>query len=393
MTSGAPVTAPALTPDPDSLIGQTAAASHKALLAARYARSLDVAVVVIVAGWHVFGIGVPLLVDRNYPPGWAQKVAWLTLALVIAAASLRRLRDRNGQAGDWLLAAMALATAVALLGWPTGRIPFLHADWAWNASSWAGTLILLRRPLAELVAFLTADALVAFAGLAHHGLSRVAVAGFIMVFIVFSGIQLAVAAAARAMTSAAAYAAQATQRDAKARAQAVVTAQVHAARLARWQALQASAVPLLWELASGAADPDDEQVRQRCAVEAARLRRLMAESDDVATPLRHELHAAAVMAERRGVAVDIEVAGVLPDVPADVRRVITDTAITVLTATGSRARVTLTSLDGPPGTGITVSLVADAPPQPDPIGRRGDAEIDQAEDGDQTWTVIRWTGR
>ena len=46
-------------------------------------------------------------------------------------------------------------------------------------------------------------------------------------------------------------------------------------------ALQETAVPLVTELAAGTADPGDPQVRIRCALQAARLRRLLAEGDEV----------------------------------------------------------------------------------------------------------------
>ena len=161
--------------------------------------------------------------------------------------------------------------------------------------------------------------------------------------------------AVRALDAAAGQAATAARSEDAARERAATAEIIRAARHARWLALQESAVPLVAELAAGTADPGDPQVRIRCAVQAARLRRLMAEGDEVPGSLVHELHASADVAELRGVAVEIETAGTLPPVPGPARRVITDAAIAILTAARSQARITLATV----AAGIAVSFVAD----------------------------------
>jgi len=121
--------------------------------------------------------------------------------------------------------------------------------------------------------------------------------------------------------------------------------------------------------------------------EAARLRRLMAESDDSPDPLVHELHACADAAQRRGVAVDIETAGVLPAVPAQARRVITDTAIAILAGARSLARVTVIAVRA----GVAVSLVADSPvPAALPAAADG-VVIELQEDQRSVWVEATWT--
>ncbi|MDQ2876491.1 MAG: hypothetical protein M3Y33_17510, partial [Actinomycetota bacterium] len=129
------------------------------------------------------------------------------------------------------------------------------------------------------------------------------------------------------------------------------------------------------------------EMRRACAVEAARLRRLMAESDDAPGPLVHELHACADVAERRGVAVDIETVGALPAVPADVRRVISDTAIAILTTAVSQVRVTLTALPE----GIAVSLVADSPAPPPRLAAALGIVLEHDRDCRNLWVEARWT--
>ena len=368
--------------------GLPAGGTAAAVLSARYRRALNIAVVIVVAGWQLAGAGSQLAADRaEYRPVTVQVAMWLVLTAVIVAGSVRLLRGGSGWRSGWALAAVALAAGpVAAAAGPAADM--LKTDWAWGTVGWVGVLVLLRRPLAELAGFVSLAALATFAILARDGLHRAELAGFITVLAGSASIQFAVAVAARALELVARQAADAAQSEAAAREHDVIARQVHAARHARWLALQATAAPLLRALAAGTAGPGGEAVRRSCAVEAARLRRMIAETDDTLSPLVHELHAAADIAERRGVAVDIETAGTLPGVPRDVRRVITDAAIAILVATRSRARVTLTGA----GAGIAVSLVADAPPPRLPAGD-GAVVFEQQHDGDDLWMEARWNGR
>jgi hypothetical protein len=367
--------------------GLTTTAQPSAVLSARYGQSFDIAVIVVVAGWHIAGAGSELLpyrgLYRSFP---AQFAFWAIIALAIAAGAVRLIRGQSGRAGACALAATALAVTIAgAIGSPAGEL--LKTDWAWGTAGWVGVLVLLRRPLRELVGFLLLNGLATFAVLAHDGLHRAGVAGFITILAETTAIQLVVAVAARQMGATAREAAEVTQNEAAAREQAVIADRLRAAREERWLGLQETAGPLLRELAAGSANPADPEVRRACAVEAARLRRLMAESDDAPGPLVHELHACADIAERRGVAVDIETAGALPSVPADVRRVITDTAIAILTTAVSQVRVTLTALPE----GVAVSLVADAPaPPPLPAAALG-VVVEHDRDHRNLWVEARWT--
>jgi hypothetical protein len=365
----------------------SAAVQPMAVLAARYGRAFDIAVVVIVAGWQVAGAGSQLVPDRALFGSFAfQCAAWLALTAAIAAGSVRLLRGLTGPRWTWALAGVALAVSTAAaLGCPAGDL--LRADWAWGTAGWVGVLVLLRRPLAEVTGFLAVEALATFAVLAHDGLHRAGLAGFITILAQAAAIQLVVAGAARALGSTAREAAQAAQGEAAAREQEVIAGQLRGDRLARWGALHESAGPLLRGLAAGTSDPGDPDIRRACAIEAARLRRLMAESDDSPGPLVHELHACADVAEKRGVAVDIETVGTLPGVPAPVRRVITDTAIAILTTARSQARVTLTAL----AEGVAVSLVADCPEGP-PLPPAADGMVlEQQRDRHNLWVEARWT--
>jgi hypothetical protein len=365
-----------------------AAAQPTAVLAARYGRAFDIAVVVVVAGWQAAGAGSQLVSDRAlYGSFGFQCAAWLAMSGAIAAGSARLLRGLAGARWAWALAGVALAVSTAAaLACPAGDL--LRADWAWGTAGWIGVLVLLRRPLAEVAGFLAAEALATFAVLALDGLNRSGLAGFITILAQSAAIQLVVAGVARSLGSTAREAARAAQGEAAAREHEVIASRLRADRMARWAVLHDSAGPLLRGLAAGTADPADPDTRRACAVEAARLRRLMAESDDSPGALVHELRACADVAEKRGVAVDIEAVGALPEVPAAVRRVITDTAIAILTTARSQARVTLTAL----AEGVAVSLVADCPDRPALPAAAGGVVMEQQRDRHNLWVEARWTG-
>jgi hypothetical protein len=115
----------------------------------------------------------------------------------------------------------------------------------------------------------------------------------------------------------------------------------------------------------------------------------MAEGDELPGSLVHELHASADVAELRGIAVEIETAGALPQVPGPARRVITDAAIAILTAARSQARITLATV----AAGIAVSFVADTGSVVLlPAADQGVA-IEHQQDGGTLWAEARWNNR
>jgi hypothetical protein len=237
--------------------------------------------------------------------------------------------------------------------------------------------------------FLAAEALATLGVQVWDGLTRADLAGFLALLAWSTGAQFAVAAGVRALDLAAGQAATAARNEHAARERAATAEIIRAARHARWLALQGSAAPLVAELAAGTADPGDAQVRIRCAVQAARLRRLLAEGDEVPGSLVHELHASADVAERRGVVVEIETAGPLPPVPGPARRVITDAAIAILTDARSHARITLATV----APGIAVSFVADTGAAVGLPAAGAEVIIEHQQDGAMLWAEARWNSR
>jgi hypothetical protein len=355
-------------------------------MSSRYHRAFTIAVVFLAVAWHLGGAGGQLLHDRSAYSSFAfQGAMWLVMALAIAVGSVLALRTTPGWRSAWAIALIAAAASTAAAAAsPAGQM--LALNWAWGSAGWTGVMLLLRRRLRELGCFLAAEALATLGVQVWDGLHRADLAGFLAVLVWSTGAQLTVAAAVRVLDAAAGQAAAAAGSEHAARERAATAELIRAARHARWLALQESAVPLVAELAAGTADPGDPQVRIRCAVQAARLRRLLAEGDAVPGPLVHELHASADMAERRGIAVEIETAGPLPPVPGPARRVITDAAIAILTAARSQARITLAAV----ATGIAVSFVADTGTVVVLLAGGAGVAMEQDQDGAVLWAEARW---
>ena len=358
-------------------------------MSGRYQRAFTVAVVFLVAVWHLAGAGGQLLRNRPVYGSFAfQAALWLVMALAIGAGSVLVLRGTPGWRPAWAVAVIALAASTAsAAASPAGQM--LAVNWAWGSAGWMGVLVLLRRRFSELAGFLAAEALATLGVQVWDGLHRTDLAGFLAVLAWSTGAQLAVVSGVRALDAAAGQAATAVRSEHAARERAATAEVIAAARHARWVALQESAAPLVAELAAGTADPGERNVRARCEVQAARLRRLLAEGDQVPGSLVHELHASADAAERRGVAVDIETAGPLPQVPGPARRVITDAAIAIMTVAHSRTRITLATV----AAGIAVSFVADTGAVVQLPSAGAGVIIEHQQDGGMLWAEARWNSR
>jgi hypothetical protein len=360
------------------------------VVAGRYRRGFDLAVIWLVAAWHLGNDLVTMVRSpgayRSYP---AEVLAWSLLSVVGAVAAVRLLRGRADASYTWLLAAAALgASALATAQVLPGGV-FAATHWAWDSTGWFGVLLLLRRPLRELAGFVGVNSgftlLVLLSG---PGTGRVDLARFATAAYGTAALQLTLAIAAWAVDSAARQAVAAARAGAAIRRDRQVADDLHARRQERYQDLRGSAAPLLAGLASGALDPAEHAVRHRCAVAACRLRRLFAETDDVPDPLLHELRACADIADRRGVLVDLQVLGTLPALDRPVRRALTDAPLHVLAGAERQARVTVVGRVDE----MAVSVLADgtaARPEPTGAPTRG-VTVTVQEGDDVRWIEARW---
>ncbi len=379
----------------DRQAADTGALSAQALVQRQYTRRVAVALVIIIALWHLSNDLVAMLssrADARLP--WVMPVAWLLFAAMAGWLCTGLLRLDRGARYPWLLGAALLGVAAAGDFASAPEQLLSTANWAWGAIGWLAIVVFWRRPLAGLLPLLAANALVMLLVLVNDGgADRSGIARYLTIVVGTGSLQLGLAGTVHALRGAARWiASAAAARTAVAAAQAAAE-EVHEVRRQRYRLLRQEVADLLAELGYGTADPADPVVRRRSATESARLRRLVVETDDVPDPLIHELRACADIAERSGVLVDLVTMGAPADLPVAIRRALTEPPIAVLTAARSRARLTVTSARGE----VAVSVLADADldpaevsggaGQPMAVGPR--VEVGAQRDGDLLWVEAR----
>jgi hypothetical protein len=324
----------------------------------RYQRGVELAIVCLLGVRHVITgvVGILGHPAAYHSPAW-DLAAWAAMAVVWAVASFRLLRRRDGAAVSWLLAAVVLAAAVTVTAKVRPGEELTGADWVLSIAGWFLVLILLRRPFVELLVALAANLGCTLGPLIAHGAAdRVTVARFLMLAYAIAALQVGLALVFRALDGTARRAAGAAQAQAAVRRRGQVAQALHRSRMERYQTVRRSVTPLLTGLAGGELSPADRATQRRCAVEASRLRRLFAETDDVPDPLLHELRACAELAYARGVLVDFQVVGRLPELPRHVRRALTEAPLHALAAAEHEARVTVLGRSAE----VAVSVLVDA---------------------------------
>ncbi|MFD5315775.1 hypothetical protein [Streptomyces sp. NPDC127098] len=360
------------------------------LIAVRYTHVISVVVVVIVAIWH-FGYDSMVLVRgwSRYEPAWAALAAWLVLSVVQLIGSTLLLRSAlRGRAAQALTFVALLAGAVAVATYPKGQA-ISDLSWAANTVGWFGVLLLLQRPIHELVALLSCTVAMTVIALGVSGEldTPVSWARLITTSFTTAGIQLTFALLTRQLHHAAELATRAARAQADRMARQVAEETRHAERRRRYRYMRDRIAPLLRDLADGRAHPGHDAVRRSSAIEAARLRRLFAETEAAAHTLLHELRACADIAERRDVDVTFVCYGELPDVPVAVRRWLTEGPLLALASAEVSARVTVVAAAGE----VTVSVVADAA-APGTLRTSGstDTSVIFDEKENLLWLETRW---
>jgi hypothetical protein len=355
---------------------------------AQLQRGLRVAVLLVAAG-SALGLGLLNLTQNlhRYDQPAVQLSAYAVLAVVLAVETVLVVRERPW--GAWRVPAIVVVLIASAASYATvpDRSTSTTTDWIFGAANWVGLVVLLDRPLRTMVSFLIAHELLAFANLLlFHDLTRSSLTRFLTGSVTVFGIPLCVAVVAVVLGWISKEAAAAARELERVRTEEAVAVAAHRRRAQRFAELSATAVPLLEGLADGSLAPTDPDVRRRSAVEAARMRRLFAETDDVENPLLHELRHCADIADRKGVEVELDTRGRWPAPPVAVRRDLTDAALTVLATAGSWARVTVTGDEDL----VSVSVVADcgelALPEPTTPG----VQVETVGSGATTWMEARW---
>ncbi len=343
----------------------------------------------LVAVAIVFGLGLSAMLRRLdvYEPALAQVAAFAVLGAVLAAEFVLLVRRRSWGAPRLAVIAVVLAaSALSYATLPDGRTS-TAVDWIFGAANWVGVVVLLDRPLRSSAVFLLAHEFTALVHLlVFDEPSREALARFATGSVSVVGFPLCVAVVATILHGLSAAAAASHRQIEEARVAEAVAAESHRRRQRRFAELSATTIPLLKGLADGSLRPEDPAVQRRCAIEAARMRRLFAEADTVQNPLLHELRHCADVADRKGVTVELDARGQWPAPPLAVRRDLTEAVLTTLATADSRARVTVVgSADL-----VSVSVVADCGEVDLPSPAAPGVQVETLKTDDMVWMEARW---
>jgi hypothetical protein len=356
----------------------------------RYTAGIARTFVFIAIGWHVGNDLVATIAGGPHPVAVA---TWIAYAVVAAVGVPLVLRGRSaGPVVTGVGCVVLLAGSAAMHAVQPGSL-FVFPNWAWQAAGWMALLLFWNRAAPGFMVFVVANAALSTAALLTRGdADRQNLAMMLMVLYGVAALQLALDVGKRGLENIALHSA----RD-RAAAEALLTArmaaeQAHEARQDRYASARAAAGEVLTGLADGRLDPADPEVRRRAAGAAARLRRLVTETDDVPDPLVHALRAAADIAERRGVAVTVDQVGMVPDVPLQVRRALTDAPAWAVAAAATRARITVVSNAHT----VTIAVVGDGSiDQPrwdmSSTNHHEGVAVSVDREGEQIWVEARWS--
>ncbi|MDJ0382027.1 hypothetical protein [Streptomyces sp. G-G2] len=348
----------------------------------------------------VLGISAIVLLSMSwlrstgvYRPLWMQILAYGLLLGIAAVEGVLILRRRSWGTARWAGVALALAASVLSCASLPAGTPTTASDWAFGTVGWIGVVLLLDLPMSRLVLFLAVhEAITAVNFVLTGPVDEGAVLNLVTGSLGTIGFPLACGAAATAL--------RATAREAE-RARRQVEDIRHSERVAEQtaQALQHSyaglihtAGPLLRGLADGSLDSDDPDVQRDCWIEAARMRRLFIENDEVPNQLVHELRQHVDTAERRKVKADIASYGTAFDPPPDIRLALGNFPLPALARARTWARVTVVFTPG----FVSVQVIGDCGALGPPWAGDGLIETDSFLDPDDNtlWMEAQWrTGR
>ncbi|MFC4019453.1 hypothetical protein ACFOW4_16130 [Micromonospora sp. GCM10011542] len=373
-------------PEPVEVIaGSAAAVAHASDRGAR------IVAIAIALAWHV-AIGLPAVLSARaeFPAPAVVVAGWSLVAVTGTVAGVRLLRGTP--LPSWPHAALLLTVDAAVFAAVGERHLFAAANWVWGTLAWFFVLALWGRRVTGLLALLAAHALIALTAVLAHGATTADLARYAMYAYGTSSLPVAIFVGGAAIVGLARDRATAAAADHALAAERVAAERARSERRNRLALVDAAAGEVLGELAAGRADPSDPEVRRRCVLAAARLRRLIAESDDVPDQLLHELRAAVDLAERQGLPIDLVTIGTPPPLPVPIRRRLADPLTGMLAAAQGWARLTVVS--GPDE--VVVSLVTPdrevleptgSPPGADDDGR---VEHRNERDGEIRWAQTRW---
>lgn len=332
-------------------------------------RGIRAGVLVILVTLH-FGLALPGLLGglEEYRHPWVPVAAYGLLTVILGGSVLLGLDGRPWPRG-WVPTALAGAFAASVAA--TTQVPasqyFAGAShWSFALVGWFAVVVLLghRGPMA-FAAFTGCHLAVSTAQLLTVQVpSRPVAAGMAASALSACCFQMTIAAGAKLLLNSSTAIGEALQVQERVRTGIAVATQIQADQRRRYAELSTTVLPLLTGLANGSLDPRDDEVRRACALEAARLRRLFAESDCTFDPLVHEMRACIDVAERNGTTVHLAVRGDPLELPLPLRRALLDPVIAALAAAGQTARVTVVRGENQVRVGVVVDALRDRLPEP-----------------------------
>ncbi len=354
---------------------------------AQLQRGLRIAVLLVTASTLALALLAILRHQNRFDVPGLQFVAFGALAAVLAVETVLVVRRRQWRRARWpALAVVLAATVLAYADLPPDQTS-RDVDWAFGVANWIGLVVLLDRPFRTQVAFLATHEVLALANLLLcHDVSRGSLARFATGSVTVFGLPLCLAVVAAVLRRIGTEAAAATRELERVRTEEAVAVNAHRRRTQRFAELSTTTVPLLEGLADASLDPSAPEVRRRCSIEAARMRRLFAETDTVANPLLHELRHCADIADRKGVEVEFDARGTWPVPPVPVRRALTDAALTALATANSWARVTVVGS----AEEVSVNVVADCDEPAEPVHTTPDVRVETFGVTGKIWTEATW---
>ncbi|MDQ2587920.1 hypothetical protein CKY47_28815 [Saccharothrix yanglingensis] len=289
--------------------------------------------------------------------------------------------------GRWTGLAVLLGCSVVVSGVlpPHSALPPEH--WSIGLIGWYGLVLLYDLAIGWFAGFLIVHVtLIGWSVVA--GGAAADLADMAVTFVSVAGFQLGVALSARLVRTIAEDASRTSWAEERLRVGEEAAAAAARNHERRYADLRHTTVPLLAGLADGTLDPRAESVRRRCAVEAARMRRLLnaGRSDGATDRVVHELGAIIDVAERHGASVHLSVRGTPGEVPEPVRRELLAPIAEALVTARSEARVTVLHVPG----GVRVSVRCAVPDLPvTPPGRGEVSVVESVADG-QIWLEASW---
>jgi signal transduction histidine kinase len=279
-----------------------------------------------------------------YTSLWPQ-IAAFALLTVVAVVCIRFAVARDAAIPPvvrWTsIGLVLLASLPGTLSVPKGSY-LQTAHWSFGLIGWYELFLLFDLPLGIFAGFLGAHVTLSVAALASgDGPDPAMLATMGITAISVCGFQISVAMIVRLLHRIADVATHAAEGHDRERTQAAMDKSRYRDHKRRRIALTDTTVPLLTGLADGSLAPSDADVRSRCALEAARLRRLFAEYDEAPDQLVHELLAIIDSVERNGVTVQFAVRGQAVELPKGVRRALIDSVSSVFVAATSTVRATV----------------------------------------------------